>query len=326
MVPIAVLVFSSIYFSVLRLNTKRAVQPKRQTLHHAAARVYSTPDLYVKKSIQINDIRAKVASNHITKTRFSNNTRFIFVAGLEGTGHHFLGNILQGSHIFRVSSADPIRCNLMRLDSSRGLFDLNMDSDAYHQQEQKTIKLFRTLSSNSTSFTLRVLNTHIDANENCYTGMMSYPNGISGTSWPDLGSLAEMAERAGIDLRIIVLTRPSIPMIRSISSRVRNVQKNSHLAEIGAIKLSKQLSSIDASFYSCVSYDDLTSVTRDAIQKLQNFLVPEQHAVNYDLISEVQKHLQHKHSTFDSLNLSMISRADYANQKLIEQCRILASS
>ena len=254
------------------------------------------------------------------KTQFSNKKRFIFVAGLEGTGHHFLGTIFRTIDQFKVLNSDPIRCHLMQIDSTTQFFDLAPNSHGYQDKKQLIINKLRTFSAENSSFSLFALNTDKESGKNCMSGMMSYPNGLNGKSWPDIRSLAHVAEEAGVDLRIIVLTRPTIPMIQSVSARFRSIQQNINLVETGANMLVKQLDEIDPAFFTCVSYDDLHGLINNSLHGIQNFLVPKKHQPSYNFIAAVQSTLQGKHRSSLYVNVSQIIRADHANHKLIKKC------
>lgn len=260
----------------------------------------------------------------IHKTIFSNKKRFIFVAGLEGTGHHFIGTIFRESDHFKVLNSDPIRCNLMQIGSETQLFDLTPDSSAYNDKKKLIITQLRRLELENSPFSLFALNTDQESGKNCMSGMMSYPNGLNGKSWPDIYALSRVAEEAGVDLRIIVLTRKTVPMIQSVSARFRSEKPNSILAERGANKLVRQLDQIDHAFYTCISYEDLHGLVNDSLRNIQKFLVPIEHQLHYDFIAAVRSKVHNKRDLFRGVNYSKIGKADDANHRLMQKCDFIS--
>ena len=100
-----------------------------------------------------------------------------------------------------------------------GLFQLPRESELFLRKRDKVLKLFKTLptrpraqavSSGSSQVRFHVINT-VDgergASKRCRSGMLSYPNFRVGS--PDVALLAQLAEEAGVDLRILVITRPA---------------------------------------------------------------------------------------------------------------------
>ena len=277
--------------------------------------------LFVHEKSQFD--KCAVQHNEIVKkSQFSDQNRFIFIAGLEGTGHHFFTSIFQSSRFFKIFDTDPIRCHLMRIDSKDQLFDLEKNSPMYKKKQDLIIDKLQSFSQNKYAFSLHVLNTHKESGIKCWTGMMSYPNGMDGTSWPDLPALAEIAERANIDLRIVVLTRSTIPMIKSVSKRFREQKRNIHLAELAARKLSAQLQKIDPAFYTCISYEDLYTINNDTLSRLQNFLVPKHAQSSFDFIMAVKSKLhktKHNHFVQDQ-NTNQFEQVTIDNHRLLKIC------
>lgn len=148
----------------------------------------------------------------IQKTAFSNNTRMIFIAGLEGSGHHFVNNVFQAVCESR-SVECPDVCAIADIWFST-LAEFNSTSEYEKGRERLrsemgtlalTAERLRTEGSSDAS----VATFHHCGNE---VGEMSYPN-WDGNDKPlqyvDLRILAEEAEGAGIDLRVIYLSRPA---------------------------------------------------------------------------------------------------------------------
>ena len=119
-----------------------------------------------------------------------------------------------------------------------GLFPVPRESEQFLRKRDKVLNLLKTLtktqraqglvegarvqavSPGSSQVRLHVMNTVNGGGQRiklCRSGMISYPNFRAGS--PDVVLLAQLAEEAGVDLRIIVLTRPAgvcvFPLARS---------------------------------------------------------------------------------------------------------------
>jgi hypothetical protein len=197
----------------------------------------------------------------IRKTRFSNRTRFVFVAGLEGTGHHLLGQAFHatvGGVPSPVVDAATLRCRLYewgpkrkehsqaegqeedddelvawifpparRPPRGKGIFQLAHDPELEVRAKLLQEALAATAAQgqpdrdhDTGELTVMALNTvdgEREGSKMCLSGMMSYPN----FRWenPDIALLARIAEDAGVDLRIVVLTRSSLQTIASTLRR-----------------------------------------------------------------------------------------------------------
>ena len=73
--------------------------PRNETLHPGGNGRDVAPEASARASERTSEASARSArtsrrsdgAQRIAKTRFSNTDRFVFVAGLEGTGHHLIG-------------------------------------------------------------------------------------------------------------------------------------------------------------------------------------------------------------------------------------------
>lgn len=221
----------------------------------------------------------------IEKKSFNENLRLLFVAGIEGTGHHAISSMLK-----ECVKKDPHSCKNARdlsfdlfthvtKDDNYGLFasehGADVDKDLVKvRQELKTI-------SSSSETALYFLGLCDDAT----AGMLSYPN-FSGENkalnHPDVVLLTKMSEEVNIDFRIIVLLRDAVSILKSVFSSKKNY--------LGGIKgpeprilidntavLYSQLTLIDSKFFQCMNYDDFIKLRRgdnELKEKLVNFVHP----------------------------------------------------
>ena len=146
----------------------------------------------------------------LKKTVYNNRTRLLIVAGLEGTGHHAISAMLEICRKRKppLCEADKVLSNkLMVFDKKRrvtnGLFGgsdtvgalkMSLDIQAYMQRLGNR--------PGNHLFFVGLLESE-PAN-----GMFSYPNcdgRFKSLDHPDIYQLAIIAEKANIDLRILVL-------------------------------------------------------------------------------------------------------------------------
>ncbi|CAE7232178.1 unnamed protein product [Symbiodinium natans] len=189
-----------------------------------------------------------------TKTATSSQVRFVFFAGLEGSGHHFWHEMIKRLPINRSE------------DLSRALFDgqhggfFNADEHSRGDYAEDIAKLMSEMEMNLSS-TPGCKVVALNGVEPQVSGMMSYPN-MGGKDRagrnPDIFALAKLAEAAGVDLRIVLLTRHPESMVQSMCER--NYEKDvAHAVREVAMTislLSEQLELLDPSYVACWTYED----------------------------------------------------------------------
>lgn len=152
----------------------------------------------------------------ISKNSFSSKFRLIFLVGLEGTGHHYMADVLD-----RLCKISMIPCpNVCKMGKALypGLGapeSANSYLAARRQLRQEMEYLANTANRMEEGKATMV---GFGKCRNDMVGMMSYPNfnGIAkSVQYVDFRILAEEAERAGVDLRIIYLSRPARDVIVS---------------------------------------------------------------------------------------------------------------
>jgi hypothetical protein len=129
----------------------------------------------------------------LQKKSFSAKTRLVFFAGLGATGHHAWKAIMNSGH----------HCRGSLLLTDKLLFNLYY-TDHADRHYSKVVAAFKGLEDSVYCVNLAKGNT-----------MYSYPNKGHPTHHPNIVLLASAAEAAGVDLRIIVLTRAPEPSIVS---------------------------------------------------------------------------------------------------------------
>jgi hypothetical protein len=109
--------------------------------------------------------------------------------------------------------------------------------------------------------------------------MMSYPNGPAvhkSLDRPDMHVLAALAEGAGLDLRILVLLRDAAAVLNSTVDKRHFGALEAPALVANAESMHAQLCLLDAGFYRCMRYEDLTErgLTHAQKRALVHFLHP----------------------------------------------------
>ncbi|CAK9045180.1 Uncharacterized protein SCF082_LOCUS25549 [Durusdinium trenchii] len=223
--------------------TKEAPEALSSSLLQNAARLGSLP----------SDIPA-------SKRTINSKVRFVFFAGLEGTGHHFWkGILLRLPSIYVSAQTAELSKTLFNGPTGDGLFS-SLDEYLRVQSGQRVVSLMAEMN-NELSITpgckLIPLNLQHDAD----IGMMSYPNfeGVDrATQNPDIFELAKLAEAAGVDLRIVLLTRHPSDLVQSEMKNLHEINKVQAVRKISTSMalLSEQLNFLDPSFVECWRYEE----------------------------------------------------------------------
>lgn len=199
----------------------------------------------------------------VTKRKFSNSMRLVFIAGLEGSGHHGLGAFL---HECALCEFVPALSQLVYGGGTnpRGIFVFPGDRIAKPIQDRRAdfVAQLRSLAQDDAGRPrLVVINAFA---ETTGTGEMSYPNYVGQTriaQHVNVHELAVLAETAGVDLRIVVLARSAEAMLRSTTQH-RHFERRSDQSAIEGVMaavLAAQLQLVDPRFYLCVEYGNIGS-------------------------------------------------------------------
>lgn len=207
----------------------------------------------------------------VKKKSFSDNFRVLFVMGLEGTGHHTWTRIYQTC----VTSGTlcDFRLDIQDLLYSGGAQPVGIFAYGMNKADSDTLitrrrdKLVTILAGMQQKYSengreksrLLFLNT---ANA---TEMMSYPSwdgADKAMRHPDVALLAALCERAGVDLRIVVMTRDASSVLRSTVRRGFGGGDRAFMAAVlsdNAMVMAAQLQLISPAFWRCVELSDLGS-------------------------------------------------------------------
>jgi len=215
----------------------------------------------------------------VGKVHSSESLRFVFAAGLEGTAHHAFVHLKSACKQERLCVYDP--------DLSAQLWNLaigvmaNQSEETAAAQEQVVLTSFERHRAESSAEGRLVLlhSTFNSTTEHLHAAMYSYPkNGGEDKPLrhPDVEQMARLAERASVDLRLVLLQRDVRDTLVSAALHRGFGDSLGHEAAIladNAYVLHGQLSLIDPAFVHCV---DLLHLPEDHNHReaLRQFLHP----------------------------------------------------
>lgn len=210
--------------------------------------------------------------------------RLFFLAGLEGTGHHLVCQALeprcekedaphdQSCFWFAKKLEDVVKAHILTNAKEAAMTSLRI------RERLKTI-----VEDNGSRMSL----FHFQCNERLDGGgfKCSYPDAGLATelkshlegkvdSHLDLSFLAEACEAAGIDLRIVLVTRDPVDSVYSTALHrfFGSVEQETRILLSNLQILSTQLDAIDPKFFCSIDYDDLVDSPRETSEHIAKFI------------------------------------------------------
>lgn len=213
----------------------------------------------------------------LQKTIFSSKVRLLFVAGLEGSGHHALSQFFDKCNSDNkeliCSRAQRVSATLMSNKVTRtGLF--------FAEDVLNVLSSFKNFQNSLFSLALEggVHLFIIGLDISSQIGMMSYPNFnhiTKSLDHPDVFVMASAAERAGLDFRILVLSRKTTDVLASTKRRHIGGAIEPYILIDNASILYAQLAMLDQRFFYCIQYERLSTLNVDEKSSFLNFIHPE---------------------------------------------------
>lgn len=210
------IVFFSVagFFSLVPLfksNGVRLEHPQGLRQNHFSAATpmsTSTPKPTPKPTpLPFHKISPLIKNGVVKKQVNSSRMRLVFLVGLEGTGHHYMADVLD-----KLCNTGDVPCPKMcklggviypSLSLPKTAYDYKIARESLRKEMQNLAKQEETLPEGE--------GVMVGFGPCRYEiGLLSYPNfkgPEKASQYVDLKMLAEETERAGIDLRIIYLTR-----------------------------------------------------------------------------------------------------------------------
>lgn len=205
-------------------------------------------------------------------------SRLLFIAGLEGTGHHAFremfivcvdAGICEPDHILARASQE--------FNSSTGeMYGLFSGMGRYEMSHVATLETRMRELANKKGNHLYLYGLEFTAG----SGAMSYPNydgRFKSMDNPDVYTMAMIAESAGLDFRVIVLQRSAESIIRStmrrgIGGSFADMEPRVLIESANA--LFTQLLLLDKKFFLCFSFETLSTMTDQQKATLVDFVHP----------------------------------------------------
>lgn len=245
-----------------------------------------------------------VPSYIVQKQAKNNRIRLLFVAGLEGTGHHGIyaamgpcfetgicrnATLVTKALFYRNESSN----------SSHGLFGMADIDNALHQLRHVLKAMNDVKKYNASSLFVIGLDTLDGA------GMLSYPNYNDDRykvfEHPDLVTLCAAAEHVGVDMRILVLQRSAEDVLASTINRGFGHGIQPRVAIENAAQLHSQLVQLDPGFVMCLSYEKMDEILDKRSPQLRHFLHP---SIDFTLFARMWSHIRPVVRNKTQLNIS----------------------
>jgi hypothetical protein len=213
--------------------------------------------------IKSNNVRS------IKKNVYSSNTRLLFVAGLDGSGHDILKTMFNSCK--SCKAAPSLSHALMYHDEKhevlRGLFSTN-DTETVMQQFSLVADEMKKLVGGPNDEELHIIGLSLMPG----IEIMSYPNSHTHErvmNHPDLQILAFLSEKLNIDLRILVLQTSSQILLSDVTSPLEE-----RVLIEAASAFYTELKLLDSKFLYCISPEKIYSMSTDERQAMAEFIHP----------------------------------------------------
>lgn len=218
----------------------------------------------------------------VGKRAFSNCTRVLIIAGLEGTGHHALKDVLNYCFHKKICAKAANLTDILfhrTPANSLGLFGA-ADTSHYDLLLENTLSALLALSNSTNDAASQDDQLFIVGLETVNTaGMMSYPNYndqyTKTLDRPDLLPLAILAEAANIDLRIIITQRRAYDIL--FSTHLRRGFGHGFEPRVlvdNAVALHRQMSQLDPNYLLCLPYHQSSQFNDTQLEIIRKFLHP----------------------------------------------------
>eukprot|EP01033_Poteriospumella_lacustris_P014126 gene14127-10089_t len=248
---------------------------------HAHAHVHPGMDA-VRQTLAFVHSQQSEKDVKIPKKVFSSKVRLLFVAGLEGTGHHAVKSVLSECYernlCARVANATYDLFRHSTTDGSHGLFGVKdaKYSSFLLERFYRHLHELKQRSEETQEEHLYVFGMERDPG----SGMLSYPTFNDRESKVfdhlDLVPMALIAEAVGIDFRVIVLQRNAHDIF--VSTMIHRHFGNGiqpHVLLENAAALYSQLSFLSPEYFLCLRYHEMTSYGQSTLDKIAAFLHPQ---------------------------------------------------
>ncbi|CAM9772841.1 unnamed protein product [Ectocarpus fasciculatus] len=232
----------------------------------------------------------------VEKKAASSRMRVVFLVGLEGTGHHYLADVLDD-----VCKAPKVRCPKMCVMAKVLYPDLSLPKsrNAYWEARKRLREEMEKLAAFPEESLAEDESTVVSfgACRHQGTGMMSYPNfngNEKAIQYVDFRLVAEEAERAGVDMRFVYLARSAEDILASDSEH--NNYGGSYIRESRILLnnlavVHSTFQEMDPAFTTCFRYGEMANPAQAS--RVAGFLAPNNHTAE-NLAGQILSHVKTK--------------------------------
>ena len=230
-------------------------------------------DLLVSKMISLNP-----PDGIVHKRTFSDQSRILFVAGLEGTGHHGVQAMIKVCVKTSEKLCEAIEDVTHVFQEARGKSDtifglFGVEETGYNAVHIMAAYLKMKDYAVKNERKLYIISLELIKD----SGMMSYPNyggPNKSLNHPDIAVMAALAEMAGMDFRVLVLQRNARDILRSVTSSSYGGAAEPKILVDNAAALYSQMEQLDPRFYFCLPYEKMGNMTDSEQSGFVHFLHP----------------------------------------------------
>ncbi|CAM9115645.1 unnamed protein product, partial [Hapterophycus canaliculatus] len=218
----------------------------------------------------------------VEKKTFSSRMRIIFMVGLEGTGHHYLADVLE--NICNTASVPcPKTCRV-----AKALYpgmSVPQSANEYEEARRHLRREMEILAAYPEDYLPEgkaTMASFGSCRVEVSAGMMSFPN-YNGDSkalqYVDFRLLAEEAERAGVDLRMVYLARSARSILVSDTQHNHyggTFMKESRTLMNNAAVVESIFRELGPGFATCFRYEDMADPAQ--AMRVARFVSPTEYA------------------------------------------------
>lgn len=191
------------------------------------------PDSYFTDNITVQETAVAVSkyadildrkASTVKKTQFQSQNRVLFIAGLEGTGHHAWEFAIYFCTSRKVCIVEKeLTEAMMHIEPSKWMLYGLFGNEGAHEDAKHLAFIYnrmRTIGEGRAGeCALRIIGIGLVRS----SGMLSYPNYDvlnKALARPDIITMAAIAESARVDFRVLVLQREPASIMASVERRM----------------------------------------------------------------------------------------------------------
>lgn len=245
------------------------------------------PDSYFTENITVEETAVAVSkyvdvldkrANRVRKTQFKSQNRVLFIAGLEGTGHHAWEYAIYFCTSRKICIVEKEMTEaMMHIEPSKWMLYGLFGNEGAHGDAKHLAFIYNRMRAigegRAGECALRIIGIGLVRS----SGMLSYPNydvQNKALARPDIITMAAIAESAQVDFRVLVLQREPASIMASVERRMFGHGLEPQVLLANAESLYFQVRTLDPLFYRCFRYESYGNLSARASETLQTFMSP----------------------------------------------------